>query len=92
MRVLRRLSLFWRSHPPAEDIDFGAAYREPWIEQSLRDFEQVLQDIEKAPPAFRRTVPASSDPIRRGNDQGRLFGRWRQGRPREKSGKSRGSV
>lgn len=43
---LRRL--LWRRSAPLDEIDFGLAYREPWLEKALDDFEKEISGETKA--------------------------------------------
>jgi len=44
MAILKRLLFFWKKRGRSTEIDYTAGYREPWIEQSIRDFEKRLKD------------------------------------------------
>lgn len=42
--IFKRLFSFWQKRRNPADIDYTVGYREPWIEQSIRDFERHLKD------------------------------------------------
>ncbi len=42
MWALHRFFVLWRKYAK-DDIDFAATYREPWMDQSIRDFERDLE-------------------------------------------------
>lgn len=42
--IFKRLFFVWQRRRDYDVIDYAVGYREPWIEQSIRDFERRLKD------------------------------------------------